>query len=196
MKHIKILYILAGVAFLSSCVCKKKVKQTVQNDTTTIIITEPDMNPDMQNQEIIRDKKALQPAIVYKTKKDYSQYVPVILSKDKSTIVSYPAVTDIYYKGKLAYPTKLADGFWLDNRGINENVAFTDYTYEAYSKLEKTPSTEELFSRILDKDPLEEIVNCGNRSNYPDEVKDLNQLIEKGFPGMKVMKFTFELKSP
>src|SRR5580693_4313855 len=63
-------------------------------------------------------------AVIYKTKGDYSKNVPVTLSDDKSKIVSYPAVQDIYYKGALAYPTPLAKGYWLDNRGINVNSAF------------------------------------------------------------------------
>ena len=75
------------------------------------------------------------PCIVYKTKSDYSKNIPVILSDDQTRIVSYPDVKDVYFKGNLAYPTVLNDGFLLDNRGIGPNVAFLSVTYEQYSKM-------------------------------------------------------------
>jgi hypothetical protein len=74
----------------------------------------------------------------------------------------------------------LNDGFLLDNRGIGPNVAFLSITYEQYSKMVKTPSSEELFELIIDKDPLKEMYQCGNRSKYPDIENDLNTLISSG----------------
>ena len=84
-------------------------------------------------------------------KKDYSQNVPVLLSDNKLTIVSYPAVEDVMVNGKYPLPTLLKKGYYLDNRGIGPNVAFTKYTYEEYSKLSATPSVHELFQSIIDK---------------------------------------------
>lgn len=120
------------------------------------------------------------PCIIYKTKTDYSKYVPVMLSEDKKNIVSYPDIRDVYYKGKLAYPTVLADGFLLDNRGIGPDVAFLNITYEAYRDLSKTPSIDELMKLILDKDPIREMFQCGYRSQYSDPEKELNNLISSG----------------
>jgi len=120
------------------------------------------------------------PCIVYKTTADYSKNVPVILSDDKTRIVSFPDVKDVYFKGNLAYPTVLNDGFLLDNRGISTNVAFLSVTYEQYSKMVKTPSSAELFELIIDKDPLKEMVQCGNRSKYSDIEYELNELISSG----------------
>ena len=100
--------------------------------------------------------------IVYKTKADYSQLVPVILSFDKSKVVSYPDVKDIYYNGKLAYPTQLIDGYLLDNRGIGSEVAFLKLNYEEYSRLIVTPHAEDLLKMIIDKDPLTEMYECGH----------------------------------
>lgn len=117
--------------------------------------------------------------IIYKTKKDYSKYVPVTLSADKSKVVSYPDPKDVYYMGKLAYPTPLAKGFWLDNRGIGPNSAFIKLTYEEYSKLKNAPTTNELYAMIIDKNPFTEIVDMGNRSNFKDVVADINRIIEK-----------------
>lgn len=123
---------------------------------------------------------ALAPCIIYKTKSDYSKNVPVILSDDKTTIVSYPDIRDIYFQGKFSYPQTLSEGFLLDNRGIGPGVAFLNYTYEEYAKLGQTPSVGELFKRILDNDPLLEMYQCGNRNQYKDIEKELNDIISSG----------------
>lgn len=115
--------------------------------------------------------------IVYKMRKDYSQNVPVILSSDKKTIVSYPHPRDVYTNGKLAVPTPLKNGYWLDNRGISANVAFLSYTYEEYAALQSVPSIETLYKKIVDKDPVTEMWDCGHRHNYRDLVNDLNEII-------------------
>jgi hypothetical protein len=136
----------------------------------------------------IMDRKIKKHAIVYKTRKDYSNYVPVILSDDKSMIVSYPSNKDVFYDGKLALPTKLKSGYLLDNRGISVNSAFLDMTYLEYSELPDSPSPVELNKRILDKDPFVEIWLCGERDELKDPVKELNELIDDGLAGCKRIK--------
>jgi hypothetical protein len=145
----------------------------------------------MEAKETDKDKVILNfkdgpQTVIYKTKKDYKKFVPITLSDDKSKITSYPHPKDIFYKGELAYPTELKNGYLLDNRGINNNVAFLNITYEDYSKLEKVPLLEELYKMILDKDPLSEIYNCGNRYTFKNEISDLNKLIENN--GLKECK--------
>ena len=122
--------------------------------------------------------KAGPKAIIYKTNADYFNNVPITLSDDKSTIASFPGIKDIFYRGELAYPTKLNNGYLLDNRGIDDNVAFLKYTYEQYSTLGKTPTSEELFNNILDDDPLTEMYNCGSKFDYTDLVSELNEAID------------------
>jgi hypothetical protein len=121
-----------------------------------------------------------EPAIVYKTKADYSKYVPVTLSADKTQIVAYPAPKDVYYNGKLAYPTALEDGYWLDNRGIGPNTAFLRVTYDEYSKWPQVPKLSELYLLIIDKDPFTEIYKLGSRSRFTHPVADINKVIKKG----------------
>lgn len=116
--------------------------------------------------------------LVYKTRKDYYNNVPVTLSEDKSKIVNYPATSDVYYKGKLAYPTKLEKGYLLDNRGINTNTAFLSLTYEEYIKLKEVPALSDLYALIIDKDPIKELYNCGNRYKFKDEINELNEIIK------------------
>ncbi len=117
-------------------------------------------------------------AIIYQTKKDYSKLVPIILSDDKKSIESYPDIKDIYFNGTLAYPTLLHKGYWLDNRGINKNVAFIKLSYEEYSKLQKTPVPEELLIMIVDDQPLVSMYSCGVRSSYEDIEKEMNARID------------------
>jgi hypothetical protein len=117
--------------------------------------------------------------IIYKMKSDYSKYVPVTLSEDKSKVVSYPDPKDVYYNGQLAYPTQLIKGFWLDNRGIGPNSAFIRLTYEEYAKLPTAPTPDELYAMIGDKDPFTRIYNLGNRYTYKDAVTEINHLIKK-----------------
>jgi len=118
------------------------------------------------------------PAIIYKTKSDYYDKVPVTLSEDKSKVISYPGSRDVYYKGNLAYPTKLNDGFLLDNRGINENVAFLDITYEVFSRSMRAYTAEELHKMILDDDPITEMYDCGSKYQYKDLEAELNSAID------------------
>jgi len=116
-------------------------------------------------------------AVVYKTKADYSKYVPVTLSDDKSKIVSYPAPQDVFTNGKLALPTALPHGFWLDNRGIGPNSCFIKITYEDYAKLPQAPSPEDLYKLIIDKEPFTEMYDLGLRNLLKDG--DINQIIKK-----------------
>ena len=134
-----------------------------------------------QSNQMVRSPKA----IVYKTVRDYHLNVPVLMDAQKQNIVSYPAPSDVFYKGALALPSPLRNGFWLDNRGINQNVAFTSYTYEEYSKLPSAPDLTTLKSKIIDLNPLVEMYECGFRADYQDEIVELNALIEAGFPSCK-----------
>ncbi len=118
------------------------------------------------------------PTVVYKTKNDYRKNVPITLSDDKTKVVSYPAPTDVFYNGQLAYPSELINGYLLDNRGISVNTVFTKYTYEEYSKLKATPDLETFLKSIIDKDPFVEIYNCGNRYRFKDVVPELNNEIK------------------
>jgi len=118
------------------------------------------------------------PTIVYRTRGDYRRNVAVTLSADKSKIVSFPGVNDVFYNGLLAYPYNLRGDYLLDNRGIDTNVAFLKLTYEDYSKLQNPPKPEELYELIIDKSPIVEMCNCGNRQQFRNDISELNQMIE------------------
>jgi hypothetical protein len=117
-------------------------------------------------------------AIVYKVRKDLMDKVPVILSADGSTIVSYPHPSDLKGPNGLAVPTVLHKGYLLDNRGINKHVAFLNMTYEAYAALPEAPTEEALMTMLKEKKPLLELCDCGSRGRFTDVVKELDQLID------------------
>lgn len=180
MKSKYFLYItITSIVIIFSC--SRKTTQTAtmhdtenQKEEKTAAIKEHQADIDPAKAKI-----AGPPAIVYKTKADYYDKVPITLSEDKTRIISFPAKTDIYYKGELALPTKLNKGYLLDNRGINEDVAFLNITYEAYSRLDMTPPVELLLQMVIDDDPIIEMYNCGLRSEYDDIASELNTLIDK-----------------
>jgi len=138
------------------------------------------------------DSYAMPKAIIYKTSGNYNMNVPVLLNSEKTAIVSYPSKSDIYYNGEFAFPLILKDGFLLDRRGINLNVAFIDLTYEEYSKLQVQPSAGDLFKRIVDKNPLTEMWECERPSEQKEEIKYFNEIIEGGFKNCKsILKMPF-----
>ncbi len=120
------------------------------------------------------------PALVYKTKADYSDKVPVILNEAKTVIVSYPDPRDLKNADGFLKPVVLKNGYLLDLKGINQQVAFLSMSYENYSALEKAPSMDELEKMIIDRDPLVELCNCGNHIPVENAVKEINRMIRKG----------------
>lgn len=118
--------------------------------------------------------------VVYKTRAEYNNLVPIALSDDKSTIISYPHPADLIRDGKLTLPIPLHKGYWLDNRGIGSNVAFLQMSYADYSKMEDVLSLSTMMGMIRDADPLIEIYDCGLNSGYKDHVSEINKLIDAG----------------
>ena len=118
------------------------------------------------------------PCIIYKTKKNYDAQVAVMLSADKTQIVSYPHPRDVFTRGELCTPVRLARKFRLDRRGIGPNVAFLSITYEEYSQLPKAPSLEALDSMIIDRDPIKKMYRC-NVSAPEEHLDELNRQIRR-----------------
>ena len=121
------------------------------------------------------------PTYIYQTRNNYNDKVPVLLSEDKLELVSYPDPADLKKGGRFTYPTPLAAGYLLDNRGINKQVAFLTLSYEEYAALPQKPDRASIMSMILDKDPLISLYACGSRNNYNDTtiVEQLNAVINQ-----------------
>ncbi|HOS15405.1 MAG TPA: hypothetical protein PKX15_00040 [Bacteroidales bacterium] len=125
------------------------------------------------------NEMAIPPVIIYKTKKNYNKNVAVILSDDKSTILSYPDPKDVYRNGNYCYPTLLKKGYLLDNRGINKNVAFLSITYEEYAALKNPPSIDEMKKMIIDDNPLKCLFQCEKPIPNKNSIDELNLIIKK-----------------
>ncbi len=173
MRHItKAVPVFISLFAITSCLnTMKEGKQASSEHTDKDTLSE---------KQVMANAGPPRPVIIYKTKKDYSRNVPVIMDPEKEMITSYPAPGDLFYKDSFAYPTPLIKGFLLDNRGINERVVFLNMTYEEYSDLDSTPPVGMLDTLIIDKDPLETMFFCGSESQFKDMIKELNQSIEKG----------------
>ncbi len=118
--------------------------------------------------------------LVYKTRTDLADKVPIILSADGSSVVSYPAPNDVKGPNGLATPTALHKDYLLDNRGIGENVAFISLSYSDYAALSEAPSPDTLLAMVIDKAPLTELCDCGTRKAFTDLTGQLDQLIDAG----------------
>lgn len=131
---------------------------------------------ELQNREL--DFSGGMPALVYKTKADYNRKVAVMLSEDNSFVQGYPQPEDLFASSLPTYPVELSEGYLLDNQGITPRVAFLNLTYSEYSQLPEAPSQQEMMAMIIDRDPLVEVYDCGNRFQFGDAQKELNDLIE------------------
>ncbi|MDY0344118.1 MAG: hypothetical protein RBR28_11125 [Lentimicrobium sp.] len=114
---------------------------------------------------------------IYQTTADYYLQVPVTLSDDKKELHSYPSPGDVYYKGELALPVQLENGFLLDRRGIHPQSAFTKWTYAEYSRLKQTPTQDEIMDMLLDTDPFVSLYDCGPLNKYSNPIEELNAFI-------------------
>ncbi|MEG1540094.1 MAG: hypothetical protein RR383_09150 [Muribaculaceae bacterium] len=181
MKYLAINKILGSLLALLFTACASHNNATTPNVNSRPIHSAPiALNPNVKGDKNMN--YALPQIAIYKTVKPYTNNVPVTLDDAHSKIVSYPAPTDIYFNGTLAKPTPLKNGYWLDNRGINKNTAFTSYSYEEYSKLAEAPSMQELMEHIIDKNPITEIHFVQKRDGDTDAVvKYYNSVIDHNF---------------
>lgn len=118
--------------------------------------------------------------LVYRTSTDHANHVPVILSEDKTRIVSYPHPKDLKTGSGYPVPTPLSKGYLMDNRGIGVNVAYLSMTYEQYAALAEAPSMDMLEASIIDRDPLLEMCECARRNEFKDPAKEINAWVEAG----------------
>lgn len=82
---------------------------------------------------------------VYKTKGDYSLYVPIELSSDKSRITSAP--------GRCGPPQNLVNGYFLGNT-MGVNTAYLSLTIEEYNSYEPLLGVDSLYKYIMEDDPF------------------------------------------
>lgn len=91
-------------------------------------------------------RRALPPAVIYKTNGDYRDNVPVTLNAAGTALVSFPSPSDLT---EFSTPLPLTDGYLLDRRGVSENSRFTRYTYDQYRALAAPPSPATLIDSVI-----------------------------------------------
>lgn len=128
---------------------------------------------------VVNQQYVSQHIILYKTKHDYNKNVAILLSDDKSMIVSYPHPNDVIVNGRLCEPIIIENGYLLDCRGINQNVAFLSVHYEEYSKLKEPLSLDDMKKKIIDSNPVLEMYDCGRKTDFRDVIKELNACVKQ-----------------
>lgn len=118
--------------------------------------------------------------LVYRTKGDYRELVPVTLSADRSKIVAYPHPKDLQGADGLSVPQDLGKGYLLDKRGIGLNTAFLKMSYADYAALDQAPALADMTAMIADNDPLVELCDCGPRTAFKDIPSEVAKIVADG----------------
>ncbi len=105
------------------------------------------------------------PLVIYKTKKDYSNNISVLLSADKKSVLAFPDTKD----AAIQRPVALANGFYLQKMVGN---AFTSLTFDQY--INGTYSEGDLFHDVIDTDPFTNMYDCTRAT----DCDSLNKLIQ------------------
>lgn len=100
-------------------------------------------------------KSAIPRAVIYQTSCDCDNLVPVNLNLEGTSLLSFPAPTDL---SASSTPVNLEKGWLLDRRGIGVNTRFTNYTYEEYRNLSQAPTPSQLLDNINDDCHITKIV--------------------------------------
>ena len=127
------------------------------------------------NQQIVQ---MLPPTIIFKMNKKYVNCVPIALSEDQSTIVSYPDPRDITEN---SCPTPLKKGYFLDNRGIGPNTVFLNITYKEYAKLASAPNIDQMKKMIIKGKIIKKMYKCQNALSAEKTKEDLCKIIDNKF---------------
>ena len=139
MTRNNILYIATGITLVASlAACHSAPRTSIPEPTSHAKSHLPLIGSEVP--------AAVPQAIVYQVSGENAMdLVPVTLSADGKSLVSYPAPTDLN-EGQT--PIDLGDGWWLDRRGIGPSSVFTTYTYEQYAAMQQAPSPQELLRHI------------------------------------------------
>ena len=110
------------------------------------------------------------PAIVYKTKSDYTNNLTIQLSKDGKTVTAYPGKQDVL-KQK---PLPLENGY-LFKRMLGDVVL--SLTLDEYANSSKNYSNQDFINLIIDRNPYLEKYECCECTK--GDTAAINNLIRK-----------------
>lgn len=139
----KISAILPAVVLLSAGCRSNRVSEPV-NDTYPEVPQVEKIDRTVRSQGPVT---MLPRAVIYRTDGDYNDRVAVNLDASRSSLVSYPAPTDV---SAASAPVVMKDGWLLDRRGgVGLNTAFLNWTYAEYSALESAPTPAEIMAHVI-----------------------------------------------
>jgi len=123
----------------------------------------------------IGTSQALAHQYIYKQKYDFSEKLPVVLSEDKQLILAYPDPLDVSLDTLIRCPVKLFKDYWFDRIGIGVNTGYVDILLRDYARLAEPPRMEFMRSKLIEKEPFQEVWDCGIRGEIT--VNEVNELI-------------------
>ena len=164
---------------MSGCSNAKKATASADETTLQTVVTTATVNQASKN-------SVMPKAIIYKTNGNYINNVPITLSADRKSVVSYPAPSDL---SASQLPIQLKNGYLLDRRGVSTNTAFTRYTYTEYAKLAEAPTTAQLLKSVIPDALITEIVKLPiNISKAVADTAACNDYITSGFKNCQIVQ--------
>ena len=109
--------------------------------------------------------------------------VPITVSPDGGSVISYPAPGDLI--PPIAIP--LADGFWLDRRGIGPDTRYTVFTIEEYKNIGDKLTPSYLLSHLGDAAWPIVIYELPYPASEENLVARADSLIRLGLPGCPII---------
>ncbi len=173
MKFLKLALMFLCIWGLNSCAIQKKKCCSLEESKTS-------SENKIQKQQHFLTKKG---AVIYKTKADYSQKVPVSLNRSGTNIAGFPSPYDL---GEIR-PLKLDKGYFYYANGINSKTAFLDINYDDYKQLKEKLNLDYLETLLIKEQVFTEMYFCPNIPANPTK-EALNKKIHSDFKDCKKIK--------
>lgn len=175
------------MAIMTSCHSTKNGTETPAAESTSVVIGHS------ANAGETPRANYLPRAVIYKTSGDFDSNVPVTLDAGRTSLVSYPAPTDLT---DASTPVRLADGWLLDRRGITPTTAFTRWTYDEYAALPAAPSAEAILAAVIPGARVTEIRRLPFYVGEATDTEAINRLITDSLTTLPVVYAAPTLKTP
>ncbi|MCF0213682.1 MAG: hypothetical protein HUK13_09775 [Muribaculaceae bacterium] len=141
---------------------------------------------DTKQYEPVKPVNYIPKARIFTLNGDYADHVPVGMNPDHTVITSFPAPTDINANSA---PIPLANGFYLDRRGVSYDSGFTRWTYDQYAKLPQVPSMQQLMLSVIPEARVTRIVELPITTQKAiRDTAAINEIIRNDFKGLDSLK--------
>lgn len=137
----------ATLVAAAACGSNRRAEVSAPSEGSVAAATTPELVPaEIVPHEIGLQSSQIRPeATVFRMSGDYAMNVPVDIYPE-GKLFSYPAPSDVTADSA---PIPLADGWWLDRRGVGEHTVFTRWTYSEYHDLKEYPTPREISAAVI-----------------------------------------------